>query len=270
MEQLVRMVPAKRSEDRLSKTLADFDYESLRRLERTRVLVRAGPALGLMGTLIPLAPGLAALAEGNVQELTLDLRLAFSITIVGLLIGAVAFGISLVRDRLYGQDLSDLEYMVAMIAPGDEAVTETELVRTLGRARRRPGRHSRPDDDDEDAAGGPTPYGPVRPPQVLPAAADTPGAGAGEATAAMTPGAADAEPPGTGPGAGARSPSDDDRDYLAELTAGLATTFDESPDNGPPATSDRPGTASRGDGSTPKNTGDGRGARPAADEEERR
>src|ERR1700730_4138310 len=38
----------------LSKALADFDIQSQGRLARTRLLVRAGPALGLMGTLIPL------------------------------------------------------------------------------------------------------------------------------------------------------------------------------------------------------------------------
>jgi len=100
-------------DDRIAKTLADFDYRSLRRLERTRLLVRAGPALGLMGTLIPLSPALEALARGDVQELSHNLRVAFSVTVLGLLIGAVAFGISLIRDRLYGQDLSDLEYVAA-------------------------------------------------------------------------------------------------------------------------------------------------------------
>ena len=39
--------------------LADYELAAQRRLDRTRLLVRAGPALGLMGTLIPLAPGLA-------------------------------------------------------------------------------------------------------------------------------------------------------------------------------------------------------------------
>jgi biopolymer transport protein ExbB/TolQ len=100
-------------DDRIAKTLADFDYRSLRRLERTRLLVRAGPALGLMGTLIPLSPALSALARGDVQELSQNLRVAFSVTVLGLLIGAVAFGVSLIRDRLYGQDLSDLEYVAS-------------------------------------------------------------------------------------------------------------------------------------------------------------
>lgn len=103
--------------DRMNKCLADFDLRSLRRLERSRLMVRFGPALGLMGTLIPLSPALAGLAKGNVNALAENLRVAFSITVVGLLVGAIAFAISLVRDRLYAQDLSDLEYVAATLAP---------------------------------------------------------------------------------------------------------------------------------------------------------
>jgi biopolymer transport protein ExbB/TolQ len=102
-------------EPRIAKALADFDYGSERRLERTRVLVRAGPALGLMGTLIPLSPALTGLAQGNVARLSENLRVAFSVTVLGLLVGAVAFGLSLVRARIYGQDLSDLQYVAAVM-----------------------------------------------------------------------------------------------------------------------------------------------------------
>lgn len=109
------------ADDRRAKALADFDLGSLRRLERSRMLVRFGPALGLMGTLIPLSPALEGLATGNVAQLSENLRVAFSVTVLGLLIGAVAFSISLVRDRLYAQDLSDLEYVVATLeAPPEE------------------------------------------------------------------------------------------------------------------------------------------------------
>ena len=106
--------------DRIAKDLAEFDYGSIRRLERTRILVRVGPALGLMGTLIPLAPALAGLAEGDIETLSENLRVAFSVTVAGLLIGAIAYGISIVRDRLYGQDFSDLEYIATALAPGAE------------------------------------------------------------------------------------------------------------------------------------------------------
>lgn len=111
-------------DDRLAKQLADFDFGSLRRLERTRMLVRAGPALGLMGTLIPLSPALAGLAAGNVQKLSDNLRVAFSVTVLGLLTGALAYGISLVRDRLYGQDLSDLEYIASTLGAHHVAAAE--------------------------------------------------------------------------------------------------------------------------------------------------
>jgi len=104
------------ADHQLNKALADFDFDSQRRLARTRLLVRAGPALGLMGTLIPLSPALTGLANGNTAALSENLRVAFSVTVVGLLIGAVAFGVSLSRDRMYGQDLSDLEYIAAIIS----------------------------------------------------------------------------------------------------------------------------------------------------------
>jgi biopolymer transport protein ExbB/TolQ len=104
------------AEARVAKRLAEYDYLSLRRLERTRILVRMGPALGLMGTLIPLSPALAGLAEGDVATLTENLRVAFSVTVAGLLVGAVAFAISLVRDRLYAQDFSDVEFVAAELS----------------------------------------------------------------------------------------------------------------------------------------------------------
>jgi biopolymer transport protein ExbB/TolQ len=103
------------SDNQLNKALADFDFGSQRRLARTRMLVRAGPALGLMGTLIPLSPALTGLANGNTTALSENLRLAFSVTVVGLLIGAVAYGLSLSRDNMYGQELSDLEYVAAEV-----------------------------------------------------------------------------------------------------------------------------------------------------------
>ncbi len=106
---------------RVPKSIADFDLTSLRRLERSRVLVRVGPALGLMGTLIPLAPALQGLANGDTQQLTENLRVAFSVTVLGLVIGALAFGVSLIRDRLYAQDLSDLKFVAATLEVGATA-----------------------------------------------------------------------------------------------------------------------------------------------------
>ena len=124
------------ADTRLAKSLADFDFDSQRRLGRTRLLVRAGPALGLMGTLIPLSPALSGLAKGNISQLSQNLRVAFSVTVLGLLVGAVAYGLSLYRDRIYGQDLSDLEYVAAVLTdvdvtpPGNEPAADRETAPT--------------------------------------------------------------------------------------------------------------------------------------------
>ncbi|QIG45709.1 hypothetical protein G5V58_02760 [Nocardioides anomalus] len=119
------------AEPRLMKLLADFDFGRQRRLARTRLLVRTGPALGLMGTLIPLSPALEGLASGDVATLSDNLRLAFSVTVLGLLVGAVAFALSLFRDRIYGQDGSDLEYVAAVLTadPEPEASRHREASR---------------------------------------------------------------------------------------------------------------------------------------------
>ena len=69
---LVEIVSQRGREDaeaNVAKALSDFEYRTLKKLERTRILVRFGPALGLMGTLIPLSPALAGLAEGDFETL---------------------------------------------------------------------------------------------------------------------------------------------------------------------------------------------------------
>lgn len=103
------------AEPLMAKQMADFDFGCTRKLGRTRLLVRTGPALGLMGTLIPLSPALEGLARGNVTSLTDNLQLAFSVTVLGLLVGVTSFGLSLYRDRIYSQSLSDLEYVAAVL-----------------------------------------------------------------------------------------------------------------------------------------------------------
>lgn len=93
----------------VEQALATYELSVQRRLDRTRILVRAGPAIGLMGTLIPMAPGLAALGDGNVALLADNLRDAFAATVIGLLVGTVAFALTLSRTRMYTEDLSGLE-----------------------------------------------------------------------------------------------------------------------------------------------------------------
>jgi len=75
--------------------------------------------LGLMGTLIPISPALVALAQGDTQTLSDNLVIAFSTTVVGLLIGGLAYAMSMVRDRMYALDVSDIEYVLDSLEVDD-------------------------------------------------------------------------------------------------------------------------------------------------------
>jgi biopolymer transport protein ExbB/TolQ len=108
-EALAEVARAADSPAATERALARYELAVQRRLDRTRLLVRAGPAVGLMGTLIPLAPGLAALGQGDVASLAENLRDAFGATVVGLLVGTVAFALTLARTRMYTEDLVALE-----------------------------------------------------------------------------------------------------------------------------------------------------------------
>lgn len=78
-----------------------FENYALLRLERADLLARSGPILGLMGTLIPLGPGLAALGSGDIEILATAMTVAFDTTVIGLLIGLIAYLIGRIRRRWY-------------------------------------------------------------------------------------------------------------------------------------------------------------------------
>ena len=65
--------------------------------------------LGLMGTLIPLGPGLAALGEGELRVLTTAMTVAFDTTVIGLLSGMIGFVLGRLRRRWYDNALTALE-----------------------------------------------------------------------------------------------------------------------------------------------------------------
>jgi hypothetical protein len=73
-----------------------------------------------MGTLIALSPALMGLASGDAKKFVDDLTTAFSVTVMGLVVGALAFIISIVRDRVYSQDISDMEYLLELLEGGEE------------------------------------------------------------------------------------------------------------------------------------------------------
>lgn len=80
------------------------------RLDRARLWVRLGPALGLAGTLIPLGPALVALAENDLAALSDRLILAFGTTVLGLLAGGLCWVVLSTQNRWYRLDLAELRH----------------------------------------------------------------------------------------------------------------------------------------------------------------
>ncbi len=94
----------------LAKKLIEFEENKFSKtIEKTDVVTRIGPTLGLMGTLIPMGPGLAALGAGDVNTLASAIIVAFDTTVVGIGAGAVAYFVSKVRRRWYEEYLSNLD-----------------------------------------------------------------------------------------------------------------------------------------------------------------
>lgn len=98
-----------------SKALEDTESDATAALARLTWLTRVAPMLGLMGTLIPLGPALTGLASGDMAMLSGNLVVAFTATVIGVLIGCVSFSLALIRRNWYQRDMSDLEYIVARI-----------------------------------------------------------------------------------------------------------------------------------------------------------
>ena len=86
-----------------------------KKIEKTDIVTRIGPTLGLMGTLIPMGPGLAALGAGDVNTLANAIIVAFDTTVVGIGSGAVAYVVSKIRRRWYEEYLSDLDALTDVI-----------------------------------------------------------------------------------------------------------------------------------------------------------
>jgi hypothetical protein len=79
------------------------------RLERADLLARIPPMLGLMATIIPLGPGLAALGKGDPAQLASAVTVAFDATVLGLVAGIAGLIIGKLRRRWYEETLEAME-----------------------------------------------------------------------------------------------------------------------------------------------------------------
>jgi biopolymer transport protein ExbB/TolQ len=100
----------KATREALARKLVEWEEEKIgKKLNRTDVITRIGPTLGLMGTLIPMGPGLAALGAGDINTLASSLTVAFNTTIVGIGSGALCYVLGKIRNQWAERYLSDLD-----------------------------------------------------------------------------------------------------------------------------------------------------------------
>ena len=106
----------KDSRESLARKIIESEENDMNKsLEKTDIVTKIGPTLGLMGTLIPMGPGLAALGSGDVNTLASAIIVAFDTTVVGIGAGAVAYFVSKIRRRWYEEYLSNVDVLTDAI-----------------------------------------------------------------------------------------------------------------------------------------------------------
>ncbi|HHV49250.1 MAG: MotA/TolQ/ExbB proton channel family protein [Azonexus sp.] len=99
----------------VERLLQAAELELSRQLDRVRFVIKVGPALGLMGTLIPMGISLAALAEGNIPKMAGSMVTAFTATVAGLGSGVLAYLIALSRERWAREDVREMAHAAELL-----------------------------------------------------------------------------------------------------------------------------------------------------------
>jgi biopolymer transport protein ExbB/TolQ len=100
----------------LENVVAESEERQRHSLDGPRSLVKLGPSLGLIGTLIPMGGSLAAMASGNLQAMAGQMVVAFTTTIVGLATGTLAYALVAVRQGWVSAAIRDQRYLAEAVA----------------------------------------------------------------------------------------------------------------------------------------------------------
>ena len=84
-------------------------------LNPSKMLIKVGPSLGLLGTLIPMGVSLAAMAAGNLEAMAGQMVVAFTTTIIGLACGTGAYVINMVRQGWANETIRELRFIAERI-----------------------------------------------------------------------------------------------------------------------------------------------------------
>ncbi|MBU1341256.1 MAG: MotA/TolQ/ExbB proton channel family protein [Proteobacteria bacterium] len=95
--------------------LRDAEHNMWKSLDTLKIMIRIGPGLGLIGTLIPMGTGLASLGQGDLGQLSQDLVVAFTTTVVGMALGLLAYFYFTVQRRWVEQDIKNMELAAELL-----------------------------------------------------------------------------------------------------------------------------------------------------------
>lgn len=95
----------------IQKLLRESTHRRQTLLDKYRIVTRIGPALGLIGTLVPMGTALASLGQGDLSVMTAELVVAYTTTVVGLLVSCLSFLIYTIRHRFAEEDIRNMEFL---------------------------------------------------------------------------------------------------------------------------------------------------------------
>ena len=114
-EYLKRILDHKDDSAYCSHELADFQVDVQKILAKYRMLIKFGPMLGLMGTLIPMGPALVGLAAGDIASMAYNMQVAFATTVIGMLVAGIGLCALQLNQRYYAGYLNDMEFIIAKV-----------------------------------------------------------------------------------------------------------------------------------------------------------
>jgi biopolymer transport protein ExbB/TolQ len=100
----------------LENVVAEHEERLRHGLDGPRALVKVGPSLGLIGTLIPMGSSLAAMAGGNMSAMSGQMVVAFTSTIIGLATGTIAYGLIALRQSWVSASIREQRYLAEVVA----------------------------------------------------------------------------------------------------------------------------------------------------------
>jgi biopolymer transport protein ExbB/TolQ len=99
-----------------NRQISQFEIQADKELGKSKVLVKFGPILGLMGTLIPMGPALVGLSTGDIGSMAYNMQVAFATTVLGLFTGAIGFVLLQIYQRWIASDLTNLDFISELIS----------------------------------------------------------------------------------------------------------------------------------------------------------